>query len=213
VASGVENDLPLLRAQADPMDPVTTHLLDRLLIATDYAKGCASLGEAGLGPPIVPVARTLTENFISGCWAALSRENGGVAIEAGRREMTRVMLLNLRAGHATIRHRSTGEDRTREFMNDPAVAADAQRLPRFDRMAEAAGLKKLYDTIYGMQSLLSHASATDLLARRQQDQLIHAQLSTASAILQCTHLILTNRIREKRITTKTEFEAILKVSL
>jgi hypothetical protein len=63
----------------DAADEVTRHLYNRLLVATDYASGCAVLGEAGLGSPLLTTARALFENFIATYWGSHIRPMRTVA--------------------------------------------------------------------------------------------------------------------------------------
>ncbi|WP_198368250.1 hypothetical protein, partial [Roseomonas sp. KE0001] len=97
-------------------DEVGRYLLDRVAVAADHAAGCAMLGEARLAAPGAVVARSLLEGFFGTYWASLDNANGRRLMEATKRELLRIACLNLKAGHATIRDRGTGEDRTREFL-------------------------------------------------------------------------------------------------
>ena len=90
--------------------------------------------------------------------------------------------------------------------------SEAERLPRFDHMAKEAGVGTIYDVMYGMLSLLSHAGMTEALAARDQDEAIHGYLHAAAAITRCLHLVISNRIRDGRVTTNDEIASILKVS-
>jgi hypothetical protein len=208
----IRRDLPSLHGKVDGADEVTQHLLNRLLVATDYALGCAVLGEAGLGPPLLANVRGLFENFIGTYWAAQADENGRVLLESFKWELTRVIKLNLREGHARIVHRATGQDRTNTFMHD-ARLAHAKRLPRVDRMSEEVGMKKIYDQFYGLLSLLTHAFGADVLANRDQHEMIGSNLHAAFACLRCIHLILSARITENRIVTRSEIETVMKIAL
>ncbi|MBI0436088.1 hypothetical protein D9598_19960 [Roseomonas sp. KE0001] len=90
--------------------------------------------------------------------------------------------------------------------------ADAERLPRFDHMAKAAGLKKIYDSLYGPMSMFAHGAGTQLLTGGQ-DGFICSQLQAASAVVRCEHLVLANRIRHSRTTTEAEVASIFQVLL
>jgi hypothetical protein len=57
-------DLPSLRGQADPNDPLASHLIDRLLVATDCATGCMILTGHNLPAPLASAARSICENLL-----------------------------------------------------------------------------------------------------------------------------------------------------
>jgi hypothetical protein len=205
-------EFPVLASKVEREDDVTRHLLNRLLVATDYASGCAALAENNLGPPLVPISRAMFESFVSTYWASQSEANGRVIVEAARREITRIIKLNLVNGRAKILHKETGEDKTKLLLRDPKMK-DAQRLPQYAHMADGAGIRKIYDQLYGMLSLLSHASGADLLANRDHGEMINSTLHAVSADLRCIHLIISARINEKRVVRLAEVEAIMNVAL
>jgi hypothetical protein len=166
----------------------------------------------GLGSPLMTVVRALFENFVGTYWASQAEENGRVLLGSAKRELMRVVKLNLTKGHAGILHRDTGQDHTREFLRDPRLAA-AGRLPQFAHMAEGAGIRKIYDQLYGVLSLLGRASGADILANRDQGEMIRSNLHAAITFLRCAHLILSARIKENRVLSRTEIEAVTKVAL
>lgn len=206
------DDLSSLRAQADPNDRIASHLIDRLLVATDNATACVVLAENSLGAPLSSVARSTLENFFAIYWASQTDENGTILMDAMHKEMLRIMRLNLNQCHAEIRHKETGAVHTQEILGDPRMA-HAKRPPGFRDMADKAGLGKLYDISYGFMSLLSHGTATELLANRNQEEMITSGLCLVNATINCIYLIIVNRIREKRQTNINEFQPILKISL
>ncbi len=205
-------ELPALSGEVDPSDDVTKHLMNRLLVATDYASGCAVLAQSNIGPPMVPITRALFESFISTYWATQTKENGDLIVNSMEKEIIRIMKLNLEKGHARILHKETGEDHTRNLLRDPKLASPG-RLPRYDHMADGAGVRKIYDQLYGIMSLLSHASGADILTKRDHTELIRSNLHSATACLRCIHLILSARIKENRIANHREIEAIVKIAL
>ena len=158
------------------------------------------------------ITRALFESFVSIYWAAQTRENGEIIVEASTREVIRIVKLNLGKGHARILHKETAEDRTKNLLRDPKMASPG-RLPRYDHMADGAGIRKIYDQLYGMLSLLSHASGADFLAERNQEEPIYVNLHSATACLRCIHLIVSARINENRTVNQSEIEAIMKVAL
>jgi Family of unknown function (DUF5677) len=208
----VLRDFPDLRDQIGGNDEVNRHLIDRLLIATDYTSGCLVLARAGLGSPLVPICRALFEGFVSIYWASQTDENGRRVLEAAKWETLRVMRLNLTAGHAKIVSKETRTDQTDKVLRDPLIK-NAERPPRFDHMADAAGIKNIYDQLYGMLSLLSHASGTHILVNRDQKEIIHCMLHSAIATLRCIHLIVAERIKRNRFVSRNELEEIMKVAL
>jgi hypothetical protein len=122
--------------------------------------------------------------------------------------MLRVTLHNLRQGRAQIIHKQTGAYHTNEISRDP-IMTDAERLPCFDHMADAAGIGRIYHQL----SLFSHASGADILADRNQKELILTTLHAAVVNLRCIHLIVRDRIRQHRVVAREELEAIMKVAL
>lgn len=211
-AKGIADDLPSLKGQADPGDPLAAHMIDRVLVATDNAIGCVVLAEQNLAAPLVSAERSVFESLLAVYWASQTEENATVLLGAMRREMLRLMRLNFERGHATIRHRSTGTVHTEEILNHPMMS-EAGRPPSIRTMAEQAGLGKLYDTTYGFMSMFAHGTATELLANRDQQDLMSAHLHGVHGFLRCIYLIAVNRIRENRTTSIPELESILKVSL
>ena len=205
-------DLPVLRQQASPTDEVGQHLLDRVQVASDFAIGSALLGNARLAGPTASVTRSLVESFFGTYWASLTDANGRRIMDAGRRELMRVMRLNLVARHARVEHRETGKNHTGEVLKSRKMS-EAERLPRFDHMAKEAGIGKVYYVIYGMLALLSHAGMAGAQAARKPDEAIHGHLHAATAIIRCLHLIVSNRVRSGKVTTKDEIASILKIQL
>lgn len=202
----------MLRKEVGESDEVGGYILDRVAVAADHATGCAMLGEARLAAPCAVVTRSLLEGFFGTYWASLDDSKGRQLMEATKKELLRITRVNLTNGHATIRDRVTGEDRTRELLRHPAMAK-AERLPRFDHMANEAGLKKIYDALYGLMSMLAHGAGTHLMASGGRDGFIYAQLHAATAVVRCEHLILVNRIRQSRTTRGDEIASIFKVTL
>jgi hypothetical protein len=80
-------------------------------------------------------------------------------------------------------------------------------------MSEEVGMKKIYDQFYGLLSLLTHAFGADVLANRDQHEMIGSNLHAAFACLRCIHLILSARITENRIVTRSEIETVMKIAL
>ena len=105
-----------------------------------------------------------------------------------------------------------GEDRTAEFRSHPAVAV-GERLPRFDHMAKAAGLGRIYDVLYRPMSMFSHGAGTEMLAGDAQEAFVHSQLHAASALVRLGHLIVTNRLRNGRVTMIAEIRDVLNVAV
>lgn len=210
--TGIVDDLPSLRDQADANDQLARHLIDRLLVATDNATGCVVLAEHGLGAPLASAARSILESLFATYWSSQSDEAAASLLSAMRNEALRLMRLNLIKGHAKIRYKKTGADHTEEILSDSRMAA-AGRPPQFRMMAEQSGLANVYDELYGFKSMFAHGTATELLANRNQQRLILANLHSVGVLLNCIHLIVANRIREHRLTSIAELEAILRISL
>ncbi len=207
----LRDDLGALRLLVET-DEVGRFLLDRAVTAAEFGDACALLAEVRLAAPGAVVARSLLEALFGTCWAAINDANGRLLLEAGRRELLRIMRLNLNAGHASIRHRDTGEDHTARILGHPAVA-EAERLPRFDHLARHAGLKKVYDALYGLMSMFAHGAGSEFAAGGRREGLIYAQLHAVAAVVRCNHVVVTNRLRHSRATTQEELATILKVRL
>jgi hypothetical protein len=208
----IVDDLPVLKSQADSSDSLALHIIDRVLVATDNATGCAVLAEQNLAAPLASAERSIFESLLAVYWSSQKEEYATILLSVMRREMMRLMRLNLKRGHAVIRHKDTGAIHTEEILDDQKMS-DAGRPPSFRTMAEQAGLGKLYDTSYGFMSMLAHGTATEMLANPDQRDLISAQLHSVSAFLRCIYLIAVNRIRKKRATSIAELESILKIAL
>jgi hypothetical protein len=127
------------------------------------------------------------------------------------RELLGIMRLNLKEGHAEIRHTETGAEHTEEILGHPKMA-EAQRPPQFKKMAKESGLGDVYNTLYGWMSMLAHGTAIKIFVDPNLNlrSLMSAHLHSVSALLKCMHLIVVNRIRESRVTKIEELKAILK---
>ena len=207
----LRDDLPTLRRLAE-VDEVGDFLIDRAAVAADHTAGCAMLAAARLAAPGAVIVRSLLEALFGTCWASFGDANGRRLMGASRRELLRIMRLNLQAGHAGIFHRETGADHTAEVLRHPFIA-EAERLPRFDHLAKDVGLKKIYDALYGLLSMFAHGAGNEFGSGVWRDGFIYAQLQASSAVVRCNHLILTNRFRERRTTTQDELAVLFGIEL
>lgn len=200
-------DLPLLTAEVASGDEATTHFIDRLRIANDYAKGCALLAEARLSPPVAALTRNMLESLITIHWASLSESNAEEIQTAAEFESIRLMRNILRQDHAILRHKETLEDKTQQILNSPFINK-AKSPRRVNIMAKESGLGKLYEMFYGIMSLLGHGTDTRALLEQPSD-LLSAAVEAARTLLEAIYLIVVNRVRNHRPTTVTEIETIL----
>ena len=134
----------------------------RLRIVIDNATGCAVLAENDLGPPLVTVTRSIFESLLVTYWATLSDTNAQTVLSTSRNEGFRLLRNLLRNNRGVIQHKITGENFTDKILNSPELA-ELKPPPRFNKIAEDAGLKKLYDRVYGILSMFAHGNATDLI--------------------------------------------------
>jgi hypothetical protein len=188
----IADDLPALKSQADPSDLLGSHIIDRVLVATQNAMVCVVLAEQNLAAPLASAERSIFESLLALYWSSQTEENATILLSVMRREMMRLMRLNLNRGHAVIRHKDTGAIHTREILDHPKMS-EAGRPPSFRTMADQAGLGKLYDISYGFMSMLAHGTATELLAQPDQRDLISFELHSVLAFLRCIHLVVVNR--------------------
>jgi Family of unknown function (DUF5677) len=206
----VADDLLLLEAQVTSSDLDTRHLIDRLRIAVDNAKGCALLAPEGLTAPLATVTRSMLESLMTTHWASLNNSNARVIQAAARNEFIRLMRNLLTKSRGVIQNKETGQNETKRIL-DSSLMNIAERPPTIVKMAEESGLAKLYDVFYGNISVLAHGTATELLAG-PQEELVSACIETSRSLLEAIHLIVLNRVREHRCTTVAEIEAILRVT-
>lgn len=207
----VETELRALAGLAAAREELGKHLLARLQVAIDNAKGCAILAENSLAPPLVTAARSVFESLLTTYWATLSEENAKVVLGATHREGVRLLRNMLRNKRGIIQHKVTGEDFTQEILNSPELA-EARTPKKFSEIAEEAGLKKLYDVFYSILSMFSHGNATELL-ETVPTTLINAQIEALRVSLKAIEKIIVNYIREQRNTPLAEIGAILNISL
>jgi uncharacterized protein DUF5677 len=204
------DDLPLLDAQVIADDLAARHLIDRLRIAVDNAKGCAVLAVEGLSAPLATVTRSLLESLVTTHWASLNNSNARVIQAAAQNEFIRLMRNTLTKGHGVIEDRITGQIETTRILNSPLLKM-AKRPPQIIKMAKEAGLAKVYELSYGFMSVLAHGTATESLTGLQEE-LVSACVEASRSTLEAIHLIVLNRVREHRHTTVAEIEAILHVT-
>jgi hypothetical protein len=152
--------------------------------------------------------------MISTFWASLSDENAKQAIDSEATELMRIMRNNLRGGRAQIVHKETGKIETDTVLERPNLK-DAKRPKKLSDMAKEAGLGSAYDQIYGFLSMLAHGTATEIIAQSQLEGKppIYEHISLVRGCLKALHLIVVNRIREKKLTPLADLESILKVKL
>lgn len=215
----IVQDIPRLGAEAKAHGEFAMHFFHRLNIALENAIACVFLARMGLMIPLVTITRSIFESMIATYWASLSEENLTKIIEAEKQELMRIMRNNLKAGRAVIRNKTTGEIETDTILNNPEVIK-AKRPPKFDKMAEAAGIKNIYDMFYGSLSIYAHGHAVNLVIgdlysdpRDGTDKLTTAILPLMRGCLKAIRLITVNYISENRQTTIEEMEKILGVKL
>jgi hypothetical protein len=210
-AVNLRNELTAFRV-TQPSDELASYLVQRAEIAVDHALACAQLALSGLAVPSAVVVRSLMEAFFGTYWASLSLENARRLRDAGLREAMRIMKLNLRAGNAIMRHRETDENQTASFLQEPKLS-EAERLPRFDQLARDAGLRRVYESLYGLMSMFAHGAGAEFVSPTSRGEFIDAQLHAAKAMLKCYQEIIVNRICHGRALTAQEVAELLRVPL
>ncbi len=208
------SDISGLRSEIDDTDEGAQFFLHRLMFACESATGCVLLAKTNLSVPLGTVARSLFEAVISTCWASLSDENAKYAADSEMPEMLRIMRLNLTKGRAEIVHDETGAIETNAVLNHPFMK-EARRPKQLATMADEAGLRSVYDQLYGMLSMQAHGSAVKMIAKTQMEgnRPVYEYMSLVRGCVKCVHLIAVNRIRGKKQTPKSELESILGVKL
>jgi hypothetical protein len=214
----VTSDLSGLNATAVASDDLTRYLVAQLQIAADNAVGCAMLAEADLAAPLAIVARSLLEGLFVTYWALVSDENARTVLLSFRNEQARILRNLLRKQRGMVRSKTTGENVTDELLAGPLFGDAKRRLVVFD-VAKEDGLEKLYDVFYPFLSMLAHGTAVEILAAAaagpelRQQEMMRGLIEAARSLLRCTRLIINNKIRLGRGTTRNELEAILRVAL
>ena len=208
----VEQDLPRLAQDLGPNDGFGGHLLIRLRIARDNAKGALILAQNGLGPPLITVTRSLFESLFSTYWATLNLQNAHTMMHFTQNETFRIIrdLLKKRVG--LIQHRQTGEDLTNQLLQEK-VFANMKRPPRFDVMAKESDIVKIYDAFYGMFSMFAHGNATDLLPAKLPDDFAASVAEAARSLFECLHAIVKAHIRHQQRPAPEELSLILGIRL
>lgn len=215
----IVKDIPFLSSEAKRGGEFTQHLFHRLNIALENAVACTFLARMGLGIPLTTVTRSIFESLISTYWASLSDDNATILIEAEHRELLRLLRNNLQEGRGKTVNKETGIDETASFLKDPKLK-EARKPPSFSKMAEAAGIKNVYDMFYGLLSVYAHGHATKLISedlyigvRDGTNESNIAALSLMHGCLKSIRLIAVNKIRENRQTRIQELETILGIKL
>jgi len=206
-------DLSRLKASIGAADKIREYFLHRLMIAVENATGSVLLGRSGLTAPLSAVSRALFESLIVTYWASLSDGNANEAIATGYRELLRIMRNAVTGGRAQIVHKITGTDESATVLDHPMMK-EARRPKRLEEMAKEAGLKNIYDTLYGLMSLVAHGTATELHVKAALDgnPPIYENMSLVRGCLKAIALICSNRIDGKQ-TDRADLEAILKIRL
>ena len=115
---------------------------------------------------------------------------------------------NLREGTGRIIHKKTGKIENDAVLNHPKFK-NAKAPKKVLKMAEEAGLKNIYVQIYGVLSMFTHGTASQLVEKPP----VYELMSLVRASLKAIHLIVVNRIREQKQTPLAALEDILKVRL
>jgi hypothetical protein len=176
------------------------------------------LAEAGLSAPLAMVTRSLLEGLFVTYWALVSDENARTVLLSFRNEQARILRNLLRKQRGIVRKKTTGENVTDEFLAGPMFGDAKRPLGVFD-VAKEAGLEKLYDVFYPFLSMFAHGTAVEILAGAAagpeigREEMMRGLIEAARSLLQCTQLIITNKIWLGRGTTRNELEAILRVPL
>jgi hypothetical protein len=207
-------DISKLRAEIDDNDATAPFFLKRLMSACENATGCVILARANLSVPLGVVVRSLFESMISTFWASLSDENTRRAIDSEVAELMRIMRNNLRDGRAQIVHKETGKIETATILDHPELK-NAKSPKKLSDMATEAGLRSIYDQLYGFLSMLAHGTSTEIIANSQLKEKppVYEHMSLVRGCLKSIHLIAVNRIREGKLTPLVELENLLKVKL
>jgi hypothetical protein len=165
--------------------------------AIDLAEGCILVASAERAVSLNTLTRSLLENLMMTSWVALSEENATSFNEAAINELKRITRKNLRQGYATVRDKNTGEERTQEILESPIMKGIPAR-QRIEDVAEAAGLKLVYNQVYGFLSMHAHGNTKALSIDVDIEQEISASLQAAIVCFNCSHLIVGNWVRQRQ---------------
>jgi hypothetical protein len=164
-----------------------------------YELGLASLtvAEARLTTPVFVLARVLCEDLIRTYWISISVANAESYAKRSLRDLTKLALVNIERGHATIVKKGTGESLSKVKLQEvlDALKKHDTKGPTIEQMAQKCGLGKVYDTAYRIGSLETHATMPGLppLFDSSEKALV-SQLPAIVAILRAILLVVDNRV-------------------
>lgn len=174
----------------------------------EVGEGCLILAKASLASPMFVLTRALFETLLWSFWVSLSEENGRNFTQGAANELTRVAQKNLRAGTAKIEDKTTGDDKTAEFLDRPEMINIPKRL-RFEKIAKESGVERLYNVVYGFLSMMAHGNTFGLTSKSTAKQQTSIALASVEAILQAINTIVDNWFLFGRITPHDEVFRIL----
>jgi hypothetical protein len=205
---GVRADLGLLDAEAASNDQIARYLIGHLRTACDNAEGSVILANNKLASPCLIVGRSVVEDLIVTYWATQGKDNADKVLRRSDQEVLRIMR-NQTGGPnrvAMLRRKTTGEDVTDQILKATEVKELDKRLNLYD-IAKECGLKKIYDIPYRILSLPTHGNVQETLAENP-GKVVRACLEAIVSALRAMHMIVSNYVREGRITDR---DAILKL--
>jgi hypothetical protein len=103
---------------SDPRDKALSFCYRR---AIDLATGCELTANAQLPDSLQSLVRSLFEVVFQAAWIAQSEQNAIIFADAGLNDLKRNARAILRAGHARVVTRDTGEDKSQEFLTSSTI--------------------------------------------------------------------------------------------
>lgn len=176
--------------------------------AVDIGQGCHCAAKEDLLESTYILLRSLLELFILTYWISLSQKNASLYEQAGTKELIGNVAANLKAGHAKITSKSSGEDRTGEFLASPMMNEKNARLMP-NKMAKEAGIEDIYTIFYGILSMVAHGFTYGLVKERQPGfvDALHA----ATSILRCMQVITSDMVVNRKIVASDDLRKILNI--
>jgi hypothetical protein len=169
--------------------------------ALDIANGCLLTAAARLPDSTTTLVRAMLETLIWTRYVTLSTQNAQGFADGMQQELQRIVQKNVAAGLAHIKHEKTGADMTNEVLDRLSKERIPARLS-IERAAEAAGLRRVYTTVYGFLSMVAHGKGYGLRADADCDSEIHSSVCLAIGVLECIEVITCDWLTRAKLTPR-----------
>lgn len=137
---------------ADLRDELVRQHLHR---TAELVRGVAALGATRNAACLGILSRNLLEQLITSLWSIRSIENAQQHQGAAQAELVKALKINLKAGKATVKDQSSGQDFTAEFLETEQMKVTSRR-KSVEEQAKEAEVLDLYTVFYRFMSLETH---------------------------------------------------------